>query len=359
MRLVPGAREASPPLSNNAERGAELACAGVAGWMAPTPERPEERTGDALLQILRQRGLADTVILGGAARDRLLAVSSRCDVDLQMRIRLTDAERSRIGSIRRLARFRWPWGGLLYSLAMRCAMRGIQARHEPDWAPLLWDGVLENPEGLFPGTASFRGVRVERAKRVLVTAEGEIIPENRVPSFELVALSPEGEVFAYDAQTLEDIEKRRVRIAGCGALSIRTVMRMVSIRRQFAGTSYDEGSWREMEAYVGWLRRGRGAARFHLQSRHARRVILARLGETIQRAGDQWPLAVEDLDRLGLLPLIESACPEAGSLIRYRRALDGGAAVSGDEAAFCEPLLSSFPRQVFPLDAPPRMGARP
>ena len=327
--------------------------------MAPTPERPEERTGDALLQVLRQHGLNDTVILGGAARDRLLSVSSRCDVDLQIRIRLSGAGRARIDRIRRLARFRWPWGGLAYSLAMRPVMRRIQARHEPGWAPLLQSGTLDRPDGLFPGTASFRGVRVERAKRVLVTDEGEIISENRVPSFELVAISPAGEVFACDEQTREDVEQRRVRIAGCGALSMRTVMRMVSIRRQFAGAFYDEDSWREMERYAAWLRRGRGAARFHLRSRHARRVILARLGETIQRAGDQWPLAVEDLERLGLLPLIESVCPEAGSLIRYRRALDGVGAVSGEEAALCEPLLSSFPRQVFPLDAPPRMGTSP
>ena len=131
------------------------------------------------------------------------------------------------------------------------------------------------------------------------------------------------------------------------------------LRVQFAGAWYDEDSWREMVRYTDWLRRGRGAARYHLRSRHARRVVLARLGETIQRAGAQWRLAVEDLERLGVLALIEAVCPEAGRLIHYRRTLDGENSVSREDAAWCEPLLSSFPRQVFPLDAPPRVGTTP
>lgn len=323
-----------------------------------TSTRTDDRTVDELLQALRHHGLEDVVVLGGAARDRLLSVSSHGDVDLQMQVRLHNLERARIRCIRWLCRLRRPWGGLLCSLAMRPAMRRIQARHKPDWQPLLRTGVLDRAEDLFAGGACFRGVRVERARRVLVTDRGEIIPENRVPSFELVAISPKGDVFTYDRQTLEDLEKRRVRITGCGALSMRTVMRMVSIRRQFAGAWYDEDSWREMKEYAGWLQRGLGA-RYHLRSRHARRVILARLGETIQRAGAQWPLAVDDLAKLGILSLIESACPEAGRLIGYRRAIDRGASVSGEEAAFCEPLLSSFSRQVFPLDAPPRIGMNP
>ncbi|MBP7830580.1 MAG: hypothetical protein KA248_11745 [Kiritimatiellae bacterium] len=329
--------------------------------LAPPPDVSRKagganaRPADELLQVLRQRGLEGLVVLGGAARDRLLSVNGHGDVDLQVQVRLHDFEQAWIRRIRRLARLRWPWGGLWYSLAMRAAMRRIQTRHTTDWDPLLRSGVLDRPGELFAGGAGFRGVRVERAKRVLVTDRGEIIPENRVPSFELVAISPKGEVFTYDRQTLEDLEQRRVRITGCGALSIRTVMRMVSIRRQFAGAWYDEESWREMTRYAGWLRRGLGA-RYHLRSRHARRVILARLGETIQRAGDQWPLAVEDLDKLGILTLIEAACPEAIRLIHYRGALDRGSSVPGEEAAFCEPLLSSFSRQLFPLDAPPRAG---
>jgi len=65
------------------------------------------------------------------------------------------------------------------------------------------------------------------------------------------------------------------------------------------------------------------------------------------------------LERLGVLALIEAVCPEAGRLIHYRRTLDGENSVSREDAAWCEPLLSSFPRQVFPLDAPPRVGTTP
>ena len=294
------------------------------------------------LQALQDAGLDDVAVVGGGARDRRMGVSRRGDIDVQLTLSLSRSERSHLDRIRRFP-------PLPYTMAARRLIRQVQRRHLDAWTPFVSSGVLARADLLLQGGAQFDGKRVHIAKHVLLTKDGPFIPENLAPTYELIAMTPRGEWLCYEDRVLDDIDQRKIRISGQGIMTMRTVMRTISLKHQFAGTAYDEATWKAMAAFGVRLQQGGLFARYNLYSRYARRINLDRLGETLQRSGGQWELAVEDLRRLGILALMERASGAAYRLVRYRASM--GADAPHDVS--CESLLARYPRDVYSLDAKP------
>ena len=309
----------------------------------PSPAAAPEN--DGFLHALRAVGLSGPAVVGGRARDKLLGARARSDIDVQLQTALSRTEQAQIDWVCRRGRTH----PLTYTLTMRLLRRRIHRRQRDGWHPLIRNGILDHGEGLATGAARYQGTRVHIAKHVLLTEDGQFIPERRGPTFELVAMSPQEDIIAFDPDVAADLQFRRIRVSGQGILTIRSIMRAVSLKHQFEDSAYDEESWREMTDFGRRLKQGGPFAHWNLYSRHARKINLARLGETLQRAGAQWEPAIEDLRRLGILALIESASPRAGELIRYRGTQDP----ADPDTAVYKALLSRYPRKDFPLDAAP------